>query len=81
MDRNEIEKKVLEHIIEIYGVQEVQLDEKFLNLGDTLDVVELMMELEMEFGNKVSDEEVDEVILGDVNALVDLFDRKLEGNK
>jgi len=83
MDRRKaVENSVVEHIRELYGIQEFSLDDKFLELGDTLDFIELLMYLEMEFNLKVSEDDSDKLMVKDVNNLVGyILQRLLEDMK
>lgn len=57
MDRQEIEKKVLDIVIETLVVDEVTLDQKFEDLNmDSLDRVEMVVDMEMEFGIEMPDD-------------------------
>jgi acyl carrier protein len=65
LDREEIFAKVKELIVEQLGVDEdkVTLEANFREdlEADSLDLVELIMEFEEEFGGEISDEEAQEI--------------------
>jgi len=71
MAEKPVEQRVREIIVEQMDVNpdQVTLDAKFIeDLGaDSLDVVELVMALEEEFGNEIPDEEAEKLLsVGDV---------------
>jgi len=71
MAEKSVEQRVREIIVEQMDVNpdQVTLDAKFIeDLGaDSLDVVELVMALEEEFGNEIPDEEAEKLLsVGDV---------------
>ena len=71
MAEQSVEERVRKIIVEQMDVNpdQVTLDAKFIeDLGaDSLDVVELVMALEEEFGNEIPDEEAEKLVsVGDV---------------
>ena len=71
MAEKSVEQRVREIIVEQIDVNpdQVTMDAKFIeDLGaDSLDVVELVMALEEEFGNEIPDEEAEKLLsVGDV---------------
>lgn len=71
MSEKSVEQRVREIIVEQMDVNpdQVTLDAKFIeDLGaDSLDVVELVMALEEEFGSEIPDEEAEKLLsVGDV---------------
>jgi len=71
MAEKSVEQRVREIIVEQMDVNpdQVTMDAKFIeDLGaDSLDVVELVMALEEEFGNEIPDEEAEKLLsVGDV---------------
>ncbi len=71
MAEKTIEQRVKDIIVEQLGVKEdqVTMDAKFIeDLGaDSLDIVELIMALEEEFGYEIPDEEAEKLLnVGDV---------------
>ena len=73
---SEIESKVKEIIVEKLGVEEseVTMDASFTNdLGaDSLDTVELIMELEKEFGITIPDDQAEKIAtVGDAVAYIE----------
>ena len=73
---SEIESKVKEIIVEKLGVEEseVTMDASFTNdLGaDSLDIVELIMEFEKEFGITIPDDQAEKIAtVGDAVAYIE----------
>mgnify|MGYP001259577227 FL=1 len=60
-----VEERVREIIVNLLGVdpEQVTLDARFLEdlEADSLDLVELIMEFEQEFGGEISDEEAQKI--------------------
>ncbi|MDP4132643.1 MAG: acyl carrier protein [Bacillota bacterium] len=56
-------EKIRDIIVEQFGVDEdsVALDTAFKDLGDSMDLIELIMSLEEEFDLEIADEDVDEI--------------------
>lgn len=81
MDREEIFTKVKALIVEQLGVDEdkVTLKADFREdlEADSLDLVELIMAFEEEFGGEISDEEAQEITT--VGQIVDYLVKHLEG--
>mgnify|MGYP006188004357 FL=1 len=75
---SDINKKVTEIIVDKLGVEESQITPSahFINdLGaDSLDQVELIMQLEEEFDLEISDEEAE--ALTDVSKVIDFLEKK-----
>ncbi len=77
--RQEIETKVNEVLVDKLGVSEsevrpeAKLEDDFG--ADSLDAVEIVMELEREFGISISDEELDGVTSCKVSDVYDLVER------
>jgi len=75
---SDINKKVIEIIVDKLGVDESKVtpNAHFINdLGaDSLDQVELIMELEEEFDLEISDEEAE--TLTDVSKVIDFLEKK-----
>lgn len=73
MAREDIEKKVTDILVDKLGVgpEEVKSEANFESDlgGDSLDLVEVLMEVEHEFRISVTDEEADHV-----NTVADIFD-------
>jgi len=65
LDRNEVEEKVKDIIVEQLGIEEdeVKLESSFIDdLGaDSLDTVELVMAFEEEFDLEIPDEEAEKI--------------------
>lgn len=77
MSQNETFEKVKKIIVERFGVDEekVTADMTFKNdLGaDSLDIVELVMELEDVFGTEISDDDAEKIAtVGDAVAYIDI---------
>ena len=78
MTRQDIEKKVTDIMVDKLGVEpeEVKNDANFENdlNGDSLDCIEVLMEIEHEFSISVTDEEADQVkTVGDIIGLVERY--------
>ena len=76
MSENTIEQRVKEIIVEQLGVKADQVtpEAKFIeDLGaDSLDIVELIMALEEEFGYEIPDEEAEKLLnVGDVTKYIE----------
>lgn len=81
MTREEICEKVIGCIVKVTGENDIQPDNEELHLTndlelDSLDQVELTMEVEQTFGISISDEETPG--LNTVADIVNLVERKLE---
>jgi acyl carrier protein len=80
--RAEIEEKVKEIVSEQMGVDkaEITMETSFVNdlNADSLDTVELVMELEDEFDTSIPDEEAEK--LQTVGAAVDFIEKHIEAN-
>lgn len=81
-DRTEIEKKIVAIVAEVTGEDVANVKpESCLNgedgtpLGDSLDLIEIVMDVEDEFGIEILDEEFDRI--GTVAGLVDLTAGKI----
>lgn len=77
--RQEIESKVNDILVDKLGVSEIEVKPEATlkdELGaDSLDAVEIVMELEREFGISISDEELDGVTSCKVSEVYDLVER------
>lgn len=66
MAQNEVFEKVAKLIVERFGVDEDKVTPELTfkeDLGaDSLDIVELVMELEDEFGTEISDEDAEQIV-------------------
>ncbi len=76
-----VEQKVRDIVVEQLGVKPEQVtpEAKFIeDLGaDSLDVVELVMALEEEFGNEIPDEEAEKLTtVGDVTKYIEELQQK-----
>ncbi len=76
-----VEQKVRDIVVEQLGVklEQVTPEAKFIeDLGaDSLDVVELVMALEEEFGNEIPDEEAEKLTtVGDVTKYIEELQQK-----
>jgi acyl carrier protein len=76
-----VEQKVRDIVVEQLGVKAEQVtpEAKFIeDLGaDSLDVVELVMALEEEFGNEIPDEEAEKLTtVGDVTKYIEELQQK-----
>jgi acyl carrier protein len=80
--RAEIEEKVKEIVSEQMGVDkaEITMETSFVNdlNADSLDTVELVMELEDEFDTSIPDEEAEK--LQTVGAAVDFIEKHIEAS-
>lgn len=74
MEREEVKKKLIEIVVDLLECEasEVTEDARLRDLGaDSLDEIEMLMEVEKRFGIYISDEEADKVITcGDAFELV-----------
>lgn len=74
MEREEVKQKLIEIVVDKLGCEvcEVKEDVRLSDLGaDSLDEIEMLMEVEKEFHIYIKDEEADKVItLGDAFELV-----------
>lgn len=80
MNRQDIEKKVTDILVDKLGVEPeyVKSEANFREDlgGDSLDCVEVLMEIEHEFSISVSDEEADQVkTVGDIIDLVEKYQK------
>ena len=80
--RKEIEEKVLEAVQDAYCMSSkddtLLLESKFTDLGfDSLDIAELVMEIEDEFDIDVTDEDTRKWAESSIKGLVDYVDGKL----
>ena len=77
--RQEIESKVNDILVDKLGVSEIEVKPEATlkdELGaDSLDAVEIVMELEREFGISISDEELNDVTSCKVSEVYDLVER------
>ena len=75
----EINKRVTEIIQDKLGVDEISSDDNLIeDIGaDSLDIVELVMELEREFGIQILDDEIDSNFTT-VGHLIDFIQEKYE---
>jgi len=81
MNRQDIEKKVTDILVDILGVEpeEVKKDANFENdlNGDSLDCIEVLMEIEHEFNIHVSDADAYQAkTVGDICDMVEKHVRK-----
>ena len=75
----EVNKQVTDIIKEKIGVSEINSDDNLIeDLGaDSLDIIEIVMEMEREFGISISDDEVD-LNFTTVGHLIDFIQEKYE---
>lgn len=80
MDRIKLENKAMQIIADLVSisVKDVKLDSSFVNdlHFDSLDAVELIMEIEDEFNIDITDEEAERLM--SVSILVDFLEKKTE---
>ena len=80
IDRKQIEQSVIEAVVAILGVEpeSVKADTQLKELGaDSLDEVEIIMELDKKFGIDITDEEADATDSWKVSEVCDLVEKKL----
>ena len=80
IERKQIEQSVIEAVVAILGVEpeSVKTDTQLSELGaDSLDEVEIIMELERKFGIDITDEKLDTTDSLKVSQVCDLVERKL----
>jgi len=79
MNREDIKKKVKSVILSQFGIPREEVEEKhnFISdlKGDSLDTVEIVMEIENEFDIKISDD--DAYTITTVKKLIDYLEKKL----
>ena len=75
----EVNKQVIEILQDKLGVDEISSDDNLIeDIGaDSLDIVELVMELEREFGIQILDDEIDSNFTT-VGHLIDFIQEKYE---
>ena len=75
----EVNKQVIEILQDKLGVDEISSDDNLIeDIGaDSLDIVELVMELEREFGIQILDDEIDDNFTT-VGHLIDFIQEKYE---
>ena len=75
----EVNKRVTEILIDKLGIDEVSSDDNLVeDIGaDSLDIIELVMELEREFGIQILDDEID-ANFTTVGHLIDFIQEKYE---
>lgn len=80
IERKQIEQAVVESVVDILGVdpESVKADTKLKELGaDSLDEIEIIMELDKKFGIDITDEEADTTDNWKVSDVCDLVEKKL----
>lgn len=75
----EVNKRVIEILQDKLGVDEISSDDNLIeDIGaDSLDIIELVMELEREFGIQILDDEIDDNFTT-VGHLIDFIQEKYE---
>ena len=75
----EVNKRVTEILLDKLGVDEISSDDNLIDdIGaDSLDIIELVMEIEREFGIQILDNEIDDNFTT-VGHLIDFIQEKYE---